>query len=907
MACDIERWIVLIGSVFAVWFRTAFSWAAEDPHAVLYFGGSVFTAMSDHVDATWFVVNEGRFVDVGKGEIPERWKHARFVDLRGRFVMPGFIDSHVLQADAGSAKRITDIEHEVARAAQAPGLGWVVVRNVGLEALGGRYPTHEALRTVTAAAGNRPVLLLLKGGHHVYANPAALARLGIDARSQAPEGGIIARDSSGDPTGLLVDAAAWEAVRALELQQEPETTARAIIEAQRLAIRYGITTIGDNSFFPSTAALYDKLARRSVLRLRVSLRSFGPEPMTRLAMKSLGTEPFGRPGPQVRYFGDKFFLDSAISAAGADVTGTNRLESGPRYSTEELRDFMLYSGNFGTAFHTQSRAGAERLVAARMGIRSRRAGALPDIIDHCGRCGADGLPERIREAGFHVTVLPGQLHELSLLLRDLPPSEHASLLQIRQLFLAGLKPALTSDWPFGVETSYPNLPDGFHRTGLAPLANIAVVVGGKTPEGQPIEGVESRTITMQAALLGYTAYAAKTIGREDIGSVAPDKRADFVVLPRSPFDVDPVDLYRMDPIATYINGHALGVAVEGDTAQPLPAPSQASEFTSDPSGAALAPIFGYDPVPGFLIGAAYFFYPYKPRGLRGTVQAYFSPTQMRGYAEMETTAVRQFGVVSPKIWLRANTLRERYYGVGMQTDPDVYVKTEPVRLDAALGVVVAASNEVSIGADVRGGHVHDNRAADVESLVARREGRVEGLFGGVRFELSHDTRDNTFSTRYGGKEVIWSETYGVQGGSNSLRQRIGVSVVRFTTLWAPDLILALRAEGGASVGERNYATEYTLGGSDLLRGYYSNRFRGDHYAAGSAEIRWPIFGPLSGATFGDVGRVWLTDYSNLGRFAASGGGGIRFGLPPDRLVRLRLDAGFAPDQWGIFFKFNEAF
>ena len=204
-----KRLIALIGCVLSAWFHTAFSWAAEDPHAVLYIGVGVH-GDADHVDATWFVVSEGRFVDVGNGEMPERWKHARVVDLRGRFVMPGFIDSHVhfldgglslLQADAGSAKRVPDIEHEVARAAQAPVLGWVVVRNVGLEALGGRYPTHEALRTVTAAAGNRPLLLLLKGGHHVYANPAALARLGIDARSQDPKGGIIARDSAGRQPG----------------------------------------------------------------------------------------------------------------------------------------------------------------------------------------------------------------------------------------------------------------------------------------------------------------------------------------------------------------------------------------------------------------------------------------------------------------------------------------------------------------------------------------------------------------------------------------------------------------------------------------------------------------------------------------------------------------------------------
>jgi predicted amidohydrolase YtcJ len=280
------------------------------------------------------------------------------------------------------------------------------------------------LATVVAPAAGKPVLLLLKGGHHVYASPAGLVRLGLDARSPDPAAGTIVRDAARAPTGLLVDEAAWDAVRALELDVEPETIAQAIVAAQRLAVRYGITTIGDNTFFPANGAAYARMAKAGALRLRVSVRSFGPEPFTRLTMKSLGAGLLGRQDPQVRYFGDKYFLDGALSTAGAGASGAGRIEAGPRYSVGELRDLMLFAGQFGTAFHTQSREGVLRLVEARKAITSRPAGAGPDVIDHCGRCGAEDLPRRIRDAGFRVTVLPGQLHELPALLRDLPLATH---------------------------------------------------------------------------------------------------------------------------------------------------------------------------------------------------------------------------------------------------------------------------------------------------------------------------------------------------------------------------------------------------------------------------------------------------------------------------------------------------
>ncbi len=883
---------------------------------VVYRGGQVFTGRSDHVDASWFVVDAGKIAEVGDGAIPGRWQAARTVDLGGRFVAPGFVDAHVhfvdgglslLQVDAGDAHSADELRAAVARAAGRPLGGWVVVRNVGLDVLGGRYPTHAALSPIVAPAAGKPVLLLLKGGHHVYASPAGLARLAVDAGSSDPPGGTIVRDTAGAPTGLLVDEAAWDAVRALELDVDPETIAQAIVAAQRLAVRYGITTIGDNTFFPANGAAYARMAKAGVLRIRVSVRSFGAEPFTRLTMKSLGAGLFGRKDAQVRYFGDKYFLDGALSTAGASASGTARIEAGPRYTVDELRDLMLFAGPFGTAFHTQSREGAMRLVEARGAITSRRAGAGPDVIDHCGRCGSDDLPRRIRDAGFRVTVLPGQLHELPALLRDLPTATHPWLLPMRELFEAGVEPALTSDWPFGAEVSYPELPDGFHRTGLAPLAGIAVVTSGRTPSGDPIVGAGTRTITMGEALLGATAYGARAVGREDVGRIAPGVRADFVVLPVSPFQVDATALYGTDPLATYIDGAAVWGGLTPEQTNPLPPDAVTSQFATRPTGHAFSPVLGYDPIPGFLAGGAYFFFPYAPRGLRGSLQAFGSISQGRGYFEGEVIDMRGPGRVSPRLWLRANTLEERYYGVGMHTAPSAYVATDPVRVEGALGATLSLSRTFAIGADVRGGGIHDGHAAQVEAFTQGVEGPVDGAFVGARVELAHDTRDSVFATRRGGREVLWTEGYAVEASRRAFRQLAGLTVTRFIPLRAPDLVLALRLQAATSVGQRSYATDYALGGPDALRGYYANRFRGEQLLAGAVELRVPLLGPFGAVGFGELGRIWAKGSADQGGIGRSAGFGLRYGLPPDRLVRLRLDAGFAPDQWGIFFKFDEAF
>ncbi len=424
--------------------------------AVVYYNGAVFTGQDGAVDGSWFVVRDGRFVDVGRGAgLPIGWNGAETHDLGGRFVAPGFIDAHVhlvdgglslIQTDLGLVRTAEELSGALVQADHQRVGGFVVARNLGLEACGGTLPTHDLFHRLLPSP-DAPAFVALKGGHLVYLNRPALARLGIDRDTPDPPGGQIVRDAAGEPTGVLVDQAAWNAVRFVSSEIDPQTVAQAILAAQQRALRYGVTTIGDNTFYPVHMAQYLRLSEAGLLKLRVAARSFGSLPITHFLMKSIGTTPFGGRDSRVRYLGAKFFLDTSLSEAAVEGAtpqspGSAKGDSGEAGLTmteDQLREAFLFAGPYGLAFHNQSRAGTERLLAVRASIAGRRDPRAVDIIDHCGACDGD-LPARLRDSGFKVTLLPGQLHDLPTIARRLGDDATRRLLPIRELFQAGVRP-----------------------------------------------------------------------------------------------------------------------------------------------------------------------------------------------------------------------------------------------------------------------------------------------------------------------------------------------------------------------------------------------------------------------------------------------------------------------------------
>jgi len=148
-------------------------------------------------------------------------------DLRGRTLMPGFIDAHGhfpgsaltrIHADLNSppiGKLNTMAEVMAALSAQAdktPDGDWVVGMGYDDTLLAeNRHPTRAELDQVSS---EHPVVAVHVSGHMVVVNSAALAVVGIDASTADPEGGVIGRRSnSQEPNGLLQENAQWEVAK----------------------------------------------------------------------------------------------------------------------------------------------------------------------------------------------------------------------------------------------------------------------------------------------------------------------------------------------------------------------------------------------------------------------------------------------------------------------------------------------------------------------------------------------------------------------------------------------------------------------------------------------------------------------------------------------------------------------
>jgi hypothetical protein len=176
-----------------------------------------------------------------------------YVDLQGRAVVPGFIDSHAHVMGLGLSKLTLDLSGATsldealalvrAYGAQYPGRPWLVGTGWNEERWGlGRLPTAADL---DAISDGRPVMLERADGHAVWGNSLALETARITAQTADPAGGRIIRQAgSRAPAGVLVDNA-MALLTAHVPPPRPGDRDLALHEAQRTFFRHGVTAVAD--------------------------------------------------------------------------------------------------------------------------------------------------------------------------------------------------------------------------------------------------------------------------------------------------------------------------------------------------------------------------------------------------------------------------------------------------------------------------------------------------------------------------------------------------------------------------------------------------------------------------------------------------------------------------------------
>ncbi len=477
------------------------------------------------------------------------------VNLEGRTIIPGLIDAHVhfgwhsialhqhrldldnVPSKAEAVARVAEAALRTPRAQWIQGSGWN--KNVWPDAA---FPTAADLDAVTP---DHPVVLADKSHHAVWVNSRAMELGGITATTQDPAGGEIIRDGSGQPTGILLEAAE-EFIDKVIPEPDVDTFAEALRQGIRKAHRLGLTGIHDPGH-PKVLAALQVLRAQGDLNLRalVHIPTGGLEQAVELGLRSgLGDE-------YLRIGGVKMFADGALGPQTghmlAPYEGTADNYGLPTHTVEELRDLILHAHQAGlsVAVHAigdgANRATLDAISDARQAVSGTQPPALPDRIEHVQLLHPGDVP-RLAQLGVVASMQP--IHATS----DMEMAERhwgrrSELAYAwRSVLESGAVLAFGSDCP--VET-------------MDPLAGIHAAVTRRRADGSPGPAgwIPAQRLTVVEALQAYTLGAAYASGEGQVkGSLAPGRLADLVILSDDIFQIEPMDILDTHVEMTVFDG-----------------------------------------------------------------------------------------------------------------------------------------------------------------------------------------------------------------------------------------------------------------------------------------------------------------------------------------------------------------
>lgn len=245
--------------------------------AHIYTNATIFTADS-RPWAEAMVVEDERILYVGDTATAERLRPTgQRIDLEGHLVIPGFVDGHAHVLGTGEALRqvslwgagsVEEIQQRIAdRGAESPHAPRILATGWLHGAIPGGVPHASMLDSVLP---DKPVYAFAYDYHSVWVNTAALAELGITARTPDPLGGTIHRDATGKATGYIDENAFYNLVLPFLDEQAGEDEHEASLHAVQSAYREsGVTTACDMGFNETDLEVFRRAQEEGPLTSRL--------------------------------------------------------------------------------------------------------------------------------------------------------------------------------------------------------------------------------------------------------------------------------------------------------------------------------------------------------------------------------------------------------------------------------------------------------------------------------------------------------------------------------------------------------------------------------------------------------------------------------------------------------------
>ena len=456
------------------------------------------------------------------------------IDARDGWILPGFVDAHVHLVLAGTVSDQIDLtgcpDRATFEARIEQGLqsleddAWLIAHGWLETDWGGEIPDASWL----AAAGNRPAVCIKHDHHACLVNPAALA-IALDRFGDrtCPPGGEIVRDAQGQPTGLMLESAAWMIVNPVVPTPSVQTRRGTTIAASQYLATLGITQVGSMTYAQEVVDVLDAI--RDQLAVGVAVTMLDRElpidaPLARL-------EALDR-DDRVRLIGCKAFLDGTLGSRTAAMLADYADRPGERGLLVELAqrgelmtwiEFVVTRG-WSPSMHAIGDAAARlALDACDHAERfAREAGLKPPKIriEHCQTVDPADIP-RFKTSDRHASMQPTHLlDDGTTVEHSLGAERFDAFFPFRAIHDAGGTLSFGSDWP--IEN-----PD--------PIEGIRVAVTGQDRHGRVVPG--TRTVDVATAIRAYTTNARAALGLPPVALEIGDP-ADLVVLDRDPAALD---------------------------------------------------------------------------------------------------------------------------------------------------------------------------------------------------------------------------------------------------------------------------------------------------------------------------------------------------------------------------------